>query len=89
MSTLKSDLPNVSAHKAVMSGYAALDSIQGLPPAEQVAGAALLFTAMCDVCGLDPSQLINASLRRLKDDDNFVYSEVRALNEYIKREVLK
>lgn len=87
MSGLRFEVPNVSSHRAVMSAYAALDSIQGLPPAEQVAGAAVLFTALCDRLALDPSQLIDASRRRLKDDDNFVRVEVRALYEYVAKEL--
>ncbi len=89
MSVLRSYIPNVSAHSGVRAAFAALDSIQGLRPEEQVVGVATLFTALCDTCGLDPSQLIDASRRRLRDDDNFVYTEVRALNEYIRKEVLR
>jgi hypothetical protein len=87
---LRSNLPNVRAHDAVTSAYAAVSAVQDMTPARQVAGVALLFVAMCEVAGLDPSQLINASKRRLAtEDDDYTHTEVAGLRAYIKEEIAK
>lgn len=76
----------VPAETAVRSAFAALNGIQSDPFAHRVAGISLLFTQMCDVLNLDPSQLIDASRRRAKHDDTFFKREVKALTDYFQNE---
>lgn len=80
-------LHSLHCHAATTGAYAALDGIQGLRPEQQVAGIALLFTEMCEGLSLDPSDLINQSQRRARDDDNFAQTEMRSLRAYIQGEL--
>lgn len=56
-------------------------------PEEQVAGVAVLFAAMCEGLSLNPSQVIDASYRRMSVDDTFHKREVKALRDYVQGEL--
>lgn len=87
----RDQLHNLDAWTAVRAAFAALDGIQALAPIHQVVGVALLFTAMCDGLGIDPSEIINQSRRRavdsLNDDGLTQRTEMRALNAYVQGEL--
>lgn len=76
---------------AVMASIAALDGVQSYPAPTQVAALALLFTEMCDGCGLDVSELIDQSRRRvtaaLNHDGLTQRKEAAALRAYVKGEL--
>lgn len=82
-------LPFVPARQATRIAFAALDGVQVEPPQEIVCGISLLFTQICKSLNLDPSQMINAAERRLKDDDTYFQREVKALDDYCKGQLLK
>lgn len=81
----------VPAQDAVRGAFVAVDAIQSLPAGLQVAAVATLFTAFCDHTGLDPSQLIDASRRRLFDHDvpHTQRVEAAALAAYVKGEIAR
>lgn len=84
---LRLQVPFVSPKLSIQSSFATLDSIQGVPPAEQVAGVGVLFALFCDELGIDPSQLIDASRRRIVqasfEDERAVYG----LKAYVRGEM--
>lgn len=80
-------LHSLHCHAATTGAFAALDGIQVMPPEQQVAGTAMLFVAMADELGLDPSELIDQARRRMKDDDTFAQTEVKSLRAYIQGEL--
>ena len=84
---VKDKLPFVTAEAGVRAAFASLDSIQALRPEEQVAGVGVLFGAMCAGLGLDPSQVLDASYRRMAQDDSFHKREVKALRDYVQGEL--
>ena len=92
MTTLTDALNSVSAHRAGEVAFAAIDAIQGEPPAEQIAGAALLFQILLRRWRLDPRDVLPASGRRLEDaltpNPNAKPGEVvRALRAYVREDL--
>lgn len=84
-------LNSLPSHIACRAAFAALDSIQGLPTEERMAGVAMLFTEFCRGCDLDPSQLINQAQRRadamLLTEGVTQHTEMSALRAYVKGEM--
>lgn len=87
MSALRDRLSSVSPKAAMTTAFVALDAIQALPAAEQVAGIWTLAFAFARDAGLDVSNLLNQTERRFADGDTFYQREGKALVEYIKEEV--
>lgn len=83
----KDQIPFVPASEATRCAYACLDVVQSERPPAFVAGVALLFTQMCASLGLDPSQMIDASNRRINHDDTFHKRELKAMNDFFKGEL--
>lgn len=70
--------------------FGLLDFNQSFRPEAQVAAAGVLFTALCDELGIDPSQLIDASRRRMRDHQDIVHArEVNSLRAYIRGEIAR
>lgn len=86
---LRLQVPNVKAEPAVRAAFAVLDSIQGLPREEQIAGVALLFTEFFERLGMDPTQLIDASRRRVAQDLFLGRRDIYGIREYIQQELDK
>lgn len=80
-------LPLVPAATATRVAYTFLDVAQTEMPQDFVVGLSLLFTQMCRSLELDPSQLINASERRLSNDDTFFKREIKAMDDFFKGEM--
>lgn len=82
----KDKLPFVPAATATRVAYTFLDVAQTEKPHDFVVGLSLLFTQMCRSLELDPSQLINASERRISTDDTFFKREIKAMDDFFKGE---
>jgi hypothetical protein len=84
-------LNSVPYYAATTAAFAALDGIQSMPPAQQLAGVALLFTEMCDGVGIDPSEIIDQSRRRARNalsaDSLTQRTEMKSLKAYVKGEL--
>ena len=80
-------IPLVPAGEATRVAYALLDVVQTEKPPSFVAGVSLLFTQMCQSLGLDPSQLIDASRRRINHDDTAYKREIKAMDDFFKGEL--
>lgn len=87
MNATNQTLSTTSAHDAVTAAYAAVSAIQTMPPAQQVAGAAVLFVALCEVLNLDRSEVMNKAQRMTLVADSYYTTTVRSLREYIKQEI--
>jgi hypothetical protein len=76
---------------AVQSAYQQVSSVQGNTPAQQAAGAALLFYVIATEAGLDISELVNQCQRMQKDATQDAYRKVEmsALRAYVKGELKK
>jgi hypothetical protein len=85
--SFKDQLPFVSASQAVQGAYAAISAVQHMTPAEQVAGISLLFAEMSQQLALDPSAITNQASRRATDADTYYAREVKALREYLNKEI--
>ena len=83
---IKDRLPFVPAKESTRMAFVCLDGIQSERPESIVVGISMLFTQMCESLGLDPTQMINASQRRSRDDDTFFQRELKALDDYFKGE---
>ena len=86
---LKDRLTMTSCFDAIHASYAQVSAVQQLSPATQVAGAALLFSTMCEAAGLDVSQVLN-QVERMKHDaqeTDATMTELRALRMYITNEL--
>lgn len=80
----------VSPTASVQAAFVMLDFAQSLSAPAQVAGAAVLFTALCDTLQLDPSQLIDAARRRMRDHQEQLHArEVDSLRAYIRGELAR
>ena len=76
--------------EAVRCAYAMLDYVQSFSGPMHVAGAAVLFTVLCDELQLDPSQLIDAARRRMRDHQDQLHArEVDSLRAYIRGEIAR
>lgn len=82
-----SDLSTVRSRTAVQAAYAALSAVQTFSPAEQVAGVAVLFNAVAKHLGISVSELLDKAERIERHDDTFQQREVKALRDYISKEL--
>jgi hypothetical protein len=80
-------LNSIISFHAIDGAYAAVSAIQGFEKHKQVAGAAVLFTVICEELGLNPSELISKASRIAKDADGFFTRETKALRDYVKGEL--
>jgi hypothetical protein len=80
-------LNSIISFHAIDGAYAAVSAIQGFEKHKQVAGAAVLFTVICEELGLNPSELINKAQRIARDADTFYAVEAKALRAYVKGEL--
>ena len=78
-----------SAHpKAVMqAAYTWLSALQDEPPEMQVAGVAMLFREMVRNTGISYHELMVYADRVGKDSDLYYQSQLRALREYVDKEL--
>jgi hypothetical protein len=82
---LRDQLASVSTLRAQIAAFAVIDKLQDLRPAEQVAGAALLFAMLARHFHVDPREVLMQTDRRIADalkDPRF-----RAIREYLKEEI--
>ena len=86
---LKDRLAMLPCLDAVDAAYKAVSAIQELPPAQQVAGAALLLRTFCEMAGLDLSEVLHQASRMAHDaqQDGFRRRELSALRDYVKGEI--
>lgn len=54
---------------AARAAHQALNGLQREPPEVMVAGAALLFAAIVNRCGLDPQEMHHLGLRMMRDQE--------------------
>lgn len=82
-------LSMVPAHQTLQTTYGVLNGVQDAPPAQQVMAMAVAFHEVCSVLRLDPSQMLDAA-RRVSSVAQQHYSlELRALHQYIRKELDK
>lgn len=83
----RDQLATVNPFETLRASYAFISAAQDHPPAQQVAGIAVLFRLMCDRLGLDISEELHRA-SRVEKDANVHYAEhVRALGAYIDNEL--
>jgi hypothetical protein len=63
--------------QAAVAAHALLHPVQGLTPEQQVAGAAVLFAAICARIGEDPQALYQLGNRILRDENFHVKGNVQ------------
>ena len=80
-------LNSVTADRAAQVAFGIIDSLQALPPAEQVAGASMLFQALLRRYRLNPRDILPASGRRLEDALTKNLPNTYALREYLNKEI--
>jgi hypothetical protein len=80
-------LTSVSAPRAAQVAFGIIDGLQAVPPAEQVAGAAMLFQALLRRYRLNPREVLPASGRRLEDALTLNTPQTYALREYLNKEI--
>jgi hypothetical protein len=85
----RDQLSMVPARDTIQTAYAALSGAQSAPPAQQVMAYAVLFYEACQVLRLDPSQMLDAAQRLHRHAQDHYSVELRALNEYIAKELNK
>ncbi len=73
--------------QTLRASYALISAAQDHPPAQQVAGIAVLFRLVCDQLGLDISEELGRAQRIEKDADSHYAEHVRALKAYINNEI--
>jgi hypothetical protein len=84
---LRDELAAVPAEPSVRAAIAALDGIQTLPRAEQVAGVFVLAHVLTNQLGLDVSDLMQQSQRRYDFAKFLGYREGQALTDYVNGEL--
>jgi hypothetical protein len=91
---LKDSLAMVGKDSAARAAFRALDSLQTLPPAEQVAGAAVLLWLVAARFHIPVSELMTQTERRILDSLSEAVtgmeapgSTVRAIKQYLQEEV--
>lgn len=66
----KDALSMLARETAADAAHEALFPLQHRPPAEIVAGAAVLFAAICHRVGLDPQETHAVGMKMLRDQDH-------------------
>jgi len=89
---LNDPLSRVTPQQAAQAAFVAVDRLQDLHPAHQVAGAAMLFAMVCRRFDVDPRELLMQTDRRLADALRANANDkpgdiVRALRMYLKENV--
>lgn len=82
---MRDQLASVSTLRSQIAAFSVIDKLQGLPPAEQVAGAAMLFAMLTRHFKVDPRDVLAQTDRRIADalkDPRYV-----ALRQYIGNEL--
>jgi hypothetical protein len=79
----------VNARDTVQTAYAALSGAQSAPPAQQVMAYAVLFYEACQVLRLDPSEMLDKARRLHRNAQDHYSVELRALNDYLSKELAK
>lgn len=74
-----------SARTSQRAAFAALDKLQDFPPAEQVAGAALLFAMLVRHFNVDVRDVLAQTDRRIADALND--PQLRAIRQYLGEEI--
>lgn len=80
---LTDNLNSVPAVTALRTAFTCIDRIQDEHPAEQVAGAAVLFVALCRRFSVDPRIAMLGASERITDALNDMKAN-RAPNEYVR-----
>ena len=83
---------SVSPQRASEVAFGVIDTLQSLPPAEQVAGASMLFHVLLKKYDMDPREVLPSSARRMLDaltpNPNAKPGDItRALRDYIEKEI--
>ena len=89
---LTDPLNSVSPHQAGVVAFEALTRLQTYPPAEQIAGTALLYAALVRRFKVDPRDALVQAQRRLTDAldpsiNRKPGDQIRALREYMRNEL--
>jgi hypothetical protein len=82
---MRDQLASVSTLKAQIAAFSALDKLQDFPPAEQVAGAALLFVMLVRHFDADARDVLVSTGRRIADALND--PRYRAIQQYLGEEI--
>lgn len=85
----RDQLSMVPAHRTVQTAYGALSGAQDAPPAEQVMAHTLVFFELCQALSLDPSEMLDKARRVHRHAQDHLSLELRALNDYIRKEINK
>lgn len=80
---------SVPAHRTIQTAYAALSGAQADPVPMQVMGIAILFNEMCLALRLDPSEMLDKARRVARHAEDHFSIELRALREYLRKELNK
>lgn len=82
-------LAMVPAHSTIQTAYAALSGAQSSPVPMQVMGFAVLFNEACLALRLDPSEMLDRARRVARHAEDHFSIELRALRDYIQKELNK
>ncbi len=83
----RDQLTTVNPFQTLRASYAFISAAQDHPPAQQVAGMAVLFRLICAQLGLNVSEELHRAERIEKDADTHYAEHVRALKAYITNEL--
>lgn len=81
-------LANVPGHLAGQAAFAALSNLQIFPPEQRVAGAALLFVALCRRFRVHPGNALNIA-GNISREMTGRSAELGAMSDYLKHELEK
>jgi hypothetical protein len=82
---MRDQLNSVSVRKAQHAAFRILDQMQDLPPAEQVAGAAMMFSLLCKHFNVDPREAHAQADRRIADA--LKDPQLRAIKQYLREDL--
>jgi hypothetical protein len=85
----KDQLNSINAYRAVEVAYDTVSHLQQYQAHEQVAGLAVLMHVMADRTGVSVSELMSKAERIELDADTFFRRELKALRDYVDKEINK
>lgn len=82
---IRDQLACASTRQAQGAAFTALDKLQDFPPAQQIAGAALLFALLVRRFNVDVRDVLAQTGRRI--DDALKDPQLRAIKQYLGEEL--
>jgi len=83
----RDSLTNMSPDDAARASMKVIDTMQSMPPEQQIAGAAATFTLLCERLGVAPQDAYSVVTNIMSNADSDRRPEFRAVKNYLESEV--